>query len=186
MRIKELKLKGSYEITLESRCDHRGFFMRSYDEKIFEDNGLKFHWVQENYSKSSKKGTVRGLHFQFDKHAETKMVRAVKGGIIDFFVDIRLGSETFGQWDCIELTEENQKMVIVPRGFAHGFVTTTDNAEIIYKVDNFYSSENEGGILWKDEDLAINWGIENPIISEKDMNQMTFKDFKQKYGGIRL
>lgn len=186
MKIKELKLKGCYEISLTPLSDYRGFFMRSYDEKIFRDNGLDFNWIQENHSQSLKKGTVRGLHFQFGKHAETKMIRAVKGGIVDFFVDLRLGSETFGQWDCIELTEENKKMVIIPKGFAHGFMSIEDGTEIIYKVDNFYSPENEGGILWNDKDLAIPWGIENPIISEKDANQMTFETFKKKYNGIKL
>jgi len=150
------------------------FFVRTYDNNVFNENGLKFDWVQENHSKTVKSGTIRGLHFQLPPFAETKLVRCIRGKILDVFVDLRKNSPTFGKWDSIILSEDNYKMVLIPKGFAHGFLTLTDNCKVIYKVDNYYNPEYECGLIWNDSDLNINWGIDNPILSEKDKKNITF------------
>ena len=186
MEIKERKIKGVFEITLKPLVDNRGFFMRTYDEEIFKKYGINRKWVQENHSRSEKKGIIRGLHFQFPPYVETKIIRCIRGSIFDVFVDLRKNSATFGRWDSIELSEENKKMILIPRGFAHGFCTLTDNCEVLYKVDNYYASDHEGGIIWNDPDLNINWGVETPILSEKDLKNMTLKEFCDKYRGIEV
>ncbi len=184
MEIKERKLKGVFEISLKPITDERGFFMRTFDSKIFDEQGIDRNWVQENHSRSEKKGIIRGLHFQIPPFTETKLVRCIKGAVLDVFVDLRKGSPTFGQWDSIELSEQNKKMVLIPRGFAHGFCTLTEISEVLYKVDNFYNKESEVGLLWKDPDIQINWPIENPILSEKDKKNPTLKEFIKKYQSI--
>ena len=186
MEIKESKLKGVFEITLNPITDDRGFFMRVFDDKIFAEHHIQCKWVQENHSRSKKKGTLRGLHFQFPPFAEAKLVRCVRGAVFDVFVDLCKNSETFGHWDSVELSEENNKMVFIPRGFAHGFCTLENDSHILYKVDNYYAPAHEGGILWSDSDLDIHWPISNPVLSDKDKANMTFNEFKQKYGGIKL
>jgi len=160
--------------------------MRTYDEKIFKEYGINNKWVQENHSLSKNKGIIRGLHFQFPPYSETKLIRCIRGAIMDVFVDLRKNSPTFGKWDSIVLSEENNKMVLLPRGFAHGFCTLTKDSEVLYKVDNYYTPEFESGIRWNDPDLNIKWPVEQPILSEKDKNNITFKDFTNKYGGIEL
>jgi len=169
MQIKPLKLGGTFEISMEPRRDQRGYFARSYDREIFTANGLNTNWVQENQSQSIQKDTIRGLHFQHPPFTETKLVRVVQGAILDVFVDIRKDSETFGQWDSVELTEDNFKYVYIPKGFAHGFRTLTEIATVQYKVDCVYSPEHDAGIFWNDEDLQIAWGnVDDPLVSEKD------------------
>lgn len=184
MEIKERELKGVYEITLNPVADDRGFFMRIFDDKIFAEYHIQCTWVQENHSRSKKKGTLRGLHFQFPPFLEAKLVRCVCGSVFDVFLDLRKDSETFGQWDSIELSEENNKMVFIPRGFAHGFCTMENDSHILYKVDNYYTPDHEGGILWSDRDIDIQWPVSNPFLSEKDKANTTFQEFIQKYGGI--
>ena len=184
--IKHRKLLGVFEITLEPHKDARGFFMRTYDMKIFEELGIDRTWVQENHSCSVRKGIIRGLHFQFPPYAETKLVRCIRGAILDVFVDIRKNSPTFGEWDSIELSEQNKKCILVPRGFAHGFCTLTDESEIVYKVDNYYNPDAEGGIIWSDRDLDIKWAVSNPILSEKDAALKSFSDFVKEHKGIEL
>lgn len=184
VRLKELKLTGSYEISLEPKEDHRGFFMRTYDDKIFDKKKLNYRWVQENHSLSVEKGVIRGLHFQFPPYAETKLVRVIKGAILDVFVDLRLDSKTFGQWDAIKLSEENRKMALIPQGFAHGFCTLSENCEVLYKVDNFYSPEYEEGISWNDSDLGIDWPVSDPVLSDKDKSLKSLKEFIEEYEGI--
>ncbi len=188
MKFTELSLKGVYLIEPEPLYDERGFFMRTYADEVFQDFGLNKKWVHESQSCSKCKGIIRGLHFQFPPYAETKLIRVIKGSIIDVFVDLRKNSATLGKWESVELSEKNKKMILIPRGFAHGFCTTSDDVEMIYKMDNIFSPENSGSILWNDTDLAINWCIENenPIISEKDSKAMTFTEFKEKYGGIEI
>lgn len=181
MIIKQRKLNGTYEITLEPRGDHRGYFMRVYDDKILAEYGIHRNWVQENQSLSAKQGVIRGLHMQMGEFAETKLVRVIRGKILDVFVDVRPDSPTFGQWDSIELSEENNKMVLVPGGFAHGFCTLSENCIVSYKVDNYYSPQNECGLMWNDKELCIEWPVEDPILSEKDQKNMTFSEFKEKY-----
>jgi dTDP-4-dehydrorhamnose 3,5-epimerase len=179
------KLSGTFEISLLPHKDERGFFMRAYDELFFKNEGLNFHWVQENHSRSEYKGVIRGLHFQFMPYSETKLVRCIRGAIMDVFVDLSENSPTFGQWDSIELSEFNKKMILIPRGFAHGFCTLTDESEVVYKVDNFYNREAEGGLMWNDPQLAIKWPVKDPILSQKDSLNLSFNEFKLKYGSIR-
>lgn len=186
MEIAERKLKGTFEITLSPNIDERGFFMRVYDKFLFDKTGLKFEWLQENQSRSEMKGIIRGLHLQEPPFAETKLVRCIRGAIMDVFVDLRNGSETFCKVDYIELSEYNRKMVLIPRGFAHGFCTLTETTEVLYKVDNTYSKENEIGILWNDKDLNIAWPVTKPIISQKDSNNLTMIEFVKRYKAIKV
>ncbi len=184
MEIKERKLKGVFEIQLKPIEDSRGFFMRAYDLKLFNELGLNKVWMQENQSRSTQKGIIRGLHFQLPPAAETKLVRCIRGAVLDVFVDLRKGSPTFGQWDAIELSEENKKMIYIPRGFAHGFCTLTELSEVYYKVDNFYAKELERGLLWNDPDIGIDWPVSNLVLSEKDKQNMKLREFVEKVGGI--
>lgn len=184
MLIKERKLKGVFEIDLESQEDHRGFFMRTYDDTVFRDYGLHQNWVQENHSYSKKKGTLRGLHFQFPPHAETKLVRALGGEVCLVFVDLRKGLSTFGQWDSIILSEVNKKMLYIPKGLALGMCTLTDNCTLLYKMGDYYTPESQGVIKWDDPDIGIDWPVDNPILSEKDSGGGSFKEFVEAYGGL--
>lgn len=184
MEIKELQLKNVYEITLKPQMDSRGFFMRTFDAELFDKIGINNQWVQENQSRSIQKGIIRGLHLQLPPFTEAKLVRCIKGSVIDVFVDLRAGSYTFGQWGKIEISEKNKKLVYIPRGFAHGYCTLTTESEVLYKVDNFYSKAHEVGIIWNDKDIKINWPTEKPTLSEKDLKNITFKDFVDKYSGI--
>ncbi len=159
--------------------------MRVFDAGLFEAAGLNRTWQQENHSRSERRGIIRGLHFQFPPFAETKLVRCIRGAVLDVFVDLRRHSPTFGQWDSLELSEANQKMVFIPRGFAHGFCTLTPESEVLYKVDNVYNREHEGGLLWSDPDLGIDWPTEQPVLSEKDGRNMTLREFVDKYGAIK-
>ena len=184
--IKEGKFEGVFEINLEPHEDIRGFFMRTYDDKVFEEHGLHQNWVQENHSYSEKKGTVRGLHFQFPPYAEAKLVRAVTGEIYIAFVDLRKGLSTFGQWDSIILSEDNRKMLYLPEGVALGMCTLTDNGTLLYKMSNYYAPGSEDAIKWDDSDIGINWPVDNPIVSEKDSRAQSFKEFVETYGGLEV
>jgi dTDP-4-dehydrorhamnose 3,5-epimerase len=182
--IKERKLRGVYEITLAPILDARGFFMRAYDVKMFQEAGIHREWLQENHSRSEQKGIIRGLHFQFPPYAETKLVRCIRGAVLDVMVDLRKDSPSFGQWDALELSESNKKMVLIPRGFAHGFCTLTDESEVLYKVDNIYQRDHEGGLLWSDPEIGIEWPVQNAILSEKDQRNMTLKQFREHHGAL--
>jgi dTDP-4-dehydrorhamnose 3,5-epimerase len=184
MEIERRSIKDVYEITLHPIRDERGYFMRTFDEKIFKEHGISNIWVQENHSFSRNKGIIRGLHFQFPPHAETKLVRCLRGTIYDVFVDFRKGSSSFGKWDSIELSEDNGKVIYIPKGFAHGFCTLADDCHVLYKVDSPYEAGSEGGIVWNDSTLDIQWPVRNPILSLKDTKQMRFDEFKLKYGGL--
>lgn len=184
MNILPGSLPGIYEITFTPHQDHRGSFTRIYDQDVFEKYGLHRHWVQENRSYTKKKGTIRGLHFQFPPFAETKMIRVSKGAIWDVFVDLRKDSPTFGQWGVCLLQEEYDKMLYISKGFAHGFCSITDHCEVIYKVDNYYSPAHEGTILWNDQDLRIDWPHTSPVLSRKDQEALSMKEFIERYKGI--
>ena len=186
MNIEERKLSGTFEIKLSPIKDERGFFMRTYDHDFFKSHGLNINWVQENHAKSAKKGTLRGLHFQLPPHAETKLIRCIKGKIQDVWVDLRENSPTFGEWDAAILTEQNKKMILIPKGFAHGYCALTNDAEVVYRVDHHYQPDHESGLLWNDPDVKIDWEIISPVLSEKDKNAPTLQQFKQKYGAIKL
>lgn len=156
--------------------DHRGYFMESWSKKTMEEAGLYYDFVQDNQSFSAKKGTLRGLHFQKGDAAQAKLVRCVRGAVMDFAVDMRKGSPTYKKWVGVELTPENNRQLLIPRGFLHGFVTLTDDVEFLYKADNYYSPENDRGIRWNDPEINVDWGIENPITSEKDNTSPLLKD----------
>ena len=168
MKIAPLKLAGTFEVQLEPKHDERGFFTRWYDRDTFARAGLPTEWVQANESRSVR-NVVRGLHFQRPPHAETKLVRAVQGSVYDAFVDLRRGSPTFGQWDAVELSAGRANAVLVPRGFAHGFCTLSDEALVSYLVDHAYAPAAEGGLLWNDPAIGIAWPLAGePIVSAKD------------------
>lgn len=187
MKIIEKRLKGVYEIILEPKKDNRGFFMRTYDSDELKEYGLHRDWVQENHSLNLKKGTVRGLHFQFPPFAETKLVRIVRGSVFDAYVDLRENSPTFGKWESIILSEENNKMLYLPGGFAHGICTLENKTIMLYKMDNPYSQEYQMNIKWNDSDIGIRWPLKGkPIISERDFKAISFKEFLEKYGAADI
>ena len=182
MTVRELNIKGLYEITLSPVMDFRGYFMRTYDRDFFKELDLDRIWIQENHSRSEKAGTIRGLHLQLPPFDETKLVRCIRGAVFDVAVDLRKESLTFGSWISTELSEGNKKMLYIPRGCAHGFCTLTDGAEVTYKVDNSYSVTHEIGILWNDKDLNIHWPLtDNPVISGKDSGNMSLRDFMVRF-----
>lgn len=159
--------------------DNRGFFMESYKKSDFFANGITTEFNQDNHSKSQAH-VLRGLHFQQKPYEQAKLVRCTKGKIYDVAVDIRPDSKTFGQYVKVELSEENRHMLFIPEGFAHGFVVLSEVAELLYKTSNEYTPQADCGILWNDKELNIDWGINfEPILSEKDRTQKTFKEFKQ-------
>ena len=157
--------------------DERGYFYESFSQREFEEKVCKTVFVQDNQSKSSF-GVLRGLHFQKPPYCQSKLVRCIKGAVLDVAVDIRKGSPTFGKYVAVELTEENHRQFFVPRGFAHGFAVLSDEAVFQYKCDNFYNKESEGSVAWNDEMLAIDWKIEkeNILLSEKDKNSKSLAD----------
>ena len=182
MEIVPLRLKGTYKIQLKPLGDERGYFARTYDEAIFRERGLTTAWVQENQSSNAKRGVIRGLHFQKPPHAETKLVRAVVGAVLDVFVDLRKGSPTYGQWDSIELTADNMVCVYVPKGFAHGYCTLSGQSIVLYKVDSVYAPEFEGGLRWNDPDLAIPWPASDPVVSAKDSRLPLLRELRESGG----
>ena len=176
MKITKTKLDGVVIVEPKVFGDHRGFFMESWSQKKFEDAGLHYNFVQDNHSSSTVKGTLRGIHFQRGDKAQAKLVRCAKGAVLDVAVDLRPDSPTYKQWVAVELSAENKKQLMIPRGFGHGFVTLTDDVEFLYKADNFYAPEADGGIRWNDPELAIDWGTDAPILSDKDANAPFLKD----------
>jgi len=150
--------------------------MESYNQEVFHRLGLDYHFVQDNQSLSKETGVIRGLHFQLNPKAQTKVVRVLAGAIYDVAVDIRKSSPTFGQWVGVILSEENKRQLVIPKGFAHGFCTLVPNTIVAYKVDEYYSPENDRGILWNDPELNIDWPTSNPILSDKDKNHPVLKE----------
>lgn len=164
-------IEGVYIIETGVFGDNRGYFMETYNYNDFKEAGLDMKFVQDNQSKSSK-GVLRGLHFQ-KKHSQGKLVRVVKGEVFDVAVDLRVNSKTYGKWVGVTLSEENKKQFYIPKGFAHGFLVLSEEAEFCYKCTDFYHPEDEGGLIWNDPDIAIKWpleniGMENIIFSKKD------------------
>lgn len=163
----ETEIKGVYIIEPTVFGDSRGYFMETYNEQAFREVGLHYHFVQDNQS-SSRKGVLRGMHFQ-KTHPQTKLVRVLKGEVFDVAVDLRRESETYGKWVGVLLSDENKRQLLIPKGFAHGFVVVSDYAEFFYKCDDFYHPEDEGGLLWNDPDVGIEWPeVGEIILSEKD------------------
>lgn len=176
MDLLKTKLEGVYILIPKVFGDHRGFFMESWSRRTMEEAGVFYDFVQDNHSLSTVKGTLRGIHFQKGDKAQAKLVRCVRGAVLDVAVDLRHDSPTYKQWVGLELSEENKKQLLIPRGFGHGFVTLTDNVEFLYKADNYYAPEADGGIRWNDPDIGVDWGISDPILSEKDTKNPFLKD----------
>lgn len=175
MKFIETGLKGAYMIETEPISDNRGFFARSWCEQEFRDYGLNPNLVQCNISFNTKKGTLRGMHYQIKPHEEAKLVRCTQGSIYDVIIDIRSESNTFKQWFGVELTAKNHKMLYIPEGFAHGFQTLEDDTEVFYQMSNFYHPECARGIRFDDPSFGIKWILtEDLIISEKDQNYANF------------
>lgn len=170
MDIQETSLPGVIEVTPNRFGDNRGFFSETWNRKIWRDAGLDFYFVQDNHSKSASTGTLRGLHFQSPPAAQDKLVRVVSGAILDVAVDIRYGSPNFGKWVGVELTADNGKQLLVPKGFLHGFLTLTDNTEVVYKCTDFYAPDCDGAVRFDDATIGIDWGMEasKMILSDKD------------------
>lgn len=177
MKFTETNLDSVVIVEPDVFGDHRGWFTETYSLPAFEEHGINIKFVQDNQSFSATKGTLRGLHYQMNPKAQTKLVRCTKGVIFDVAVDIRKGSPTYRQWFGIELSAENKKQLLVPKGFAHAFMTLTDDVEVQYKVDELYSPENERTILWNDPDIGISWPIDvKPLLSKKDEEAPLLKD----------
>ncbi len=174
MTLTKTPLAGVYVIELEKHGDDRGFFARVFCANEFRGLGLATNFVQVNNSLSATRGTLRGMHYQLSPKAETKVVRCIHGALWDVVLDLREGSPTFGRWFGAELSAENRRMMYVPKGFAHGFITLTDAAEAFYFVDEFYAPRHERGILWNDPTFKIEWPIEPAVISDKDRNHPRF------------
>lgn len=169
-------LEGVYIVKPKVFRDQRGFFMESWSRHDFEAAGLHYDFVQDNYSSSAVKGTLRGIHFQRGEKAQAKLVQCVRGAVLDVAVDLQPGSPTYKKWVGVELSAENRLQMLIPRGFGHGFVTLTDDVEFLYKVDNPYAPEADGGIRWSDPEIGIDWGVERPILSDKDRHAPFLKD----------
>ena len=179
-RFLETSIKGLYIIEPQLYGDERGCFFETYKKSEFDKAGLAYNFVQENQSKS-KKGVLRGLHFQ-KKHPQAKLVRVIEGEVFDVAVDLRKNSPTYGKWEGVVLSSKNNKMFMIPRGFAHGFVVLSDSATFLYKCDDFYHPEDEGGIIWNDPDIDIEWPIEADILlSEKDKKNPHLKECKMEF-----
>lgn len=176
MKVTPLKLQGASIIEPIVHGDSRGFFMESYNEAIFQEHGILQTFIQDNQSLSAESGVLRGLHYQLNPKAQTKLIRVLSGAIYDVIVDIRRNSPTFGQWVGVILSEHNHRQLLVPRGFAHGFCTLVPNTQVFYKVDEYYSPENDRGILWNDPALGIDWPTSSPILSDKDQRHPLLKD----------
>ena len=170
MKFFETDLDDAYIIELDKLEDNRGFFVRTWDKKNFDERGLNSDLVQMSFSFSKHKGTLRGMHFQEEPFEEVKIVRCLKGKIFDVIIDLRKESRTYKKWIDFELSSNNLKMLYIPKGFAHGFQTLEDDTEVFYQMSNWFSPEHAQGIRWDDKQFDIKWPIENPIISKKDLS----------------
>lgn len=176
MKVTPQKLAGVYLIEPVVHEDHRGFFMESYHEELLQQHGIHVRFVQDNQSLSVESGVLRGMHYQLQPKAQTKLVRVLSGAIYDVVLDIRRDSPTFGQWQGFTLSADNKQQLLVPKGFAHGFCTLTPNTQVFYKVDAYYAPEQDRGILWNDPALNIEWPVHSPILSEKDRKHPVLTD----------
>lgn len=180
MKIEKTFISDLLVITPDVFGDSRGYFFESFSFKKYEAYGVSFNFVQDNISKS-KRGTVRGLHYQAGEKAQGKLCQVIKGNVLDVVVDIRFNSPTFGKYFSIELSEENHTQLWIPPGFAHGFSVLSDEAVFHYKCTAYYNKEDERAILYNDPDLKIDWKVENPIVSEKDLLAKSFKEIEKDF-----
>ncbi|CAH0121698.1 dTDP-4-dehydrorhamnose 3,5-epimerase [Paenibacillus sp. CECT 9249] len=176
MQVTRTKLDGVFIVEPVVHGDSRGFFMETYNSIKFKEFKIDFPFVQDNHSLSAEPGVLRGLHYQLNPKAQTKLIRVIQGAIYDVAVDIRKNSPTFGQWVGVIISASNKRQLLVPQGFAHGFCTLVPNTEVIYKVDDYYSPEHDRGIAWNDPALGIDWPTSNPILSAKDQTHPLLKD----------
>ena len=176
MKVTETILKGVFVIEPQVFGDKRGWFMETWSKTKLEAAGFNIDFVQDNQSFSAHKGTLRGLHYQLNPMSQAKIVRCTRGTLMDVAVDIRKNSPQFGKWTSVILSEENKKQILIPRGFAHGFLTLSDDVEIQYKTDNYYAPHLEGNIRWNDPQIKIDWPFEPTILAEKDANAPTLAE----------
>jgi len=176
MKVTETKLEGVYIIEPQVFGDARGWFMETYNK--IKTPQIDCDFVQDNQSYSAQKGTLRGIHFQKPPMEQAKLIRCTRGTLMDFAVDIRPESKTYKQWVGVELSEENKKQIFIPRGFGHAFISLTDDVEIQYKADNYYSPEHDSAIIWSDHEIGIDWGVDEPIVSDKDANAPLLKEIQ--------
>jgi dTDP-4-dehydrorhamnose 3,5-epimerase len=183
MELKALELPGAYVLKPKRFSDARGFFFEQHNKKTWAAHGLHFDFVQDNISLSAHAGTIRGLHFQAPPSAQAKLISVLVGALLDVIVDIRHGSPTYGRHAAVELSAENGKQCLVPRGFAHGFCTLTDNVLMQYKVDAFYDSARDQGLLWNDPDLGIRWPVaaEAAILVDRDKKHPRLRDLPRTF-----
>ena len=180
MKVTETKLKGVYVVEPQVFGDARGWFMESWSQRKLEEAGLKVDFVQDNQSFSAQKGILRGLHYQQNPMSQAKIVRCTRGSIFDVAVDIRQGSPQYAQWVGVELSAENKKQLFIPRGFAHGFITLTDDVEVQYKADNYYAPECDGNVRWDDPEIGVEWPLRPSILSDKDEKAPTLAQRREK------
>lgn len=185
MQITKTALEGVLILEPKIFGDARGWFMETWSARKMEAAGLNFNFVQDNQSYSAHKGTLRGLHYQTAPFAQAKLVRCTRGKLLDVAVDIREGSETFAKWVAVELTAENKKQLLIPRGFAHAFLTLTDDVEIQYKADNFYAPNCDGNIIWNDAEIKIDWPFAPTILADKDAKAPTLRE-RLEQGELRF
>ena len=176
MKIVDTKLPDVKILEPDVFGDHRGWFMETWSQKKLAALGINLNFVQDNQSFTEKKGTLRGIHFQNGEWSQAKLVRVVAGAVIDVAVDLRKGSPTYLQWVGVELSAENKRQLLIPRGFGHGFVTLTDDVEFVYKVDNDYNKESDRSIRFDDPQIGVDWGVSDPVLSDKDKNAPLLKD----------
>ena len=188
MIFKDLQIPGLKLFTPKKFYDERGFFSETYNSSLFEENGSKIKFVQDNHSLSVEKWTIRGFHYQIPPYAQDKLVRVISGAILDIAIDIRRDSPTFGKYVEVELTASSWSQFLVPIGFAHGFVTLSDNTEVLYKVSNFYSPSHDRGIYWEDPTLNIQWPMKNheALVSEKDKKLPLLDEIISPFGFTSL
>lgn len=188
MQVEALEIPAVKLIKPRRFGDHRGFFSETYNKRALAEAGIALDFVQDNHSMSAQPGTLRGLHFQTPPAAQDKLVRVVRGAIWDVAVDLRPGSPTYGRWVGADLSAENWTQILIPAGFAHGFLTLTPDTEVEYKVTAFYAPDHDKGLAWDDPDLAIDWplpaGVEHPILSDKDTRQPRFADLPPVFDRI--
>lgn len=188
MQIISTELADVRIITPRRFADGRGFFCETWSKRALVAEGLDFEFVQDNESLTRDQGTLRGLHYQSPPHAQTKLVRVVIGAVLDVVVDARKGSDNYGKWVSVELSAENGRQLLVPRGFLHGFLTLRPDTHVIYKVDNFYNAESDGAVVWNDPDLAIDWGIAatDVLLSDKDAAAPRLSEWQNpfEFGGM--
>jgi dTDP-4-dehydrorhamnose 3,5-epimerase len=175
MQFVKTHLPGAYEILLEPHCDERGFFARSWCQREFAERGLNPRLVQCNISFNAHKGTLRGMHYQAAPHAEAKLVRCTRGSIYDVIIDLRADSPTYKKWVAITLTAHNRRMLYIPEGCAHGFITLEDDTEVFYQMSEFYEPQSARGVRWNDPAFGIPWPVEVEVISERDASYVAFE-----------